>query len=232
VGVRYWNMESRLFAILRMSYNINIHLTEFLAFSASRLLGSPLGRFDLTDIPPAPRGMPQIEVTFDIDANGILHVSAKDKATGKEQSIVIKASSGLSEEEIEKMVKDGEAHAEEDRKFHELVNARNQADTMIHATRKSMEELGDKLEADEKSSIETAIAELEEAMKGDDKDEIEAKTQKLTEASGKMAERLYAQQQPEGEAAQAAGGAEGATESAKEEDVVDAEFEEIKDDKK
>ncbi len=191
-----------------------------------------LGRFDLTDIPPAPRGMPQIEVTFDIDANGILHVSAKDKATGKEQSIVIKASSGLSEEEIEKMVKDGEAHAEEDRKFHELVNARNQADTMIHATRKSMEELGDKLEADEKSSIETAIAELEEAMKGDDKDEIEAKTQKLTEASGKMAERLYAQQKPEGEAAQAAGGAEGAAESAKEEDVVDAEFEEIKDDKK
>lgn len=192
-----------------------------------------LGRFDLTDIPPAPRGMPQIEVTFDIDANGILHVSAKDKATGKEQSIVIKASSGLSEEEIEKMVKDGEAHAEEDRKFHELVNARNQADTMIHATRKSMEELGDKLEADEKSSIETAIAELEEAMKGDDKDEIEAKTQKLTEASGKMAERLYAQQQPGGGAEQAAGGgAETATESAKEEDVVDAEFEEVKDDKK
>ncbi len=191
-----------------------------------------LGRFDLTDIPPAPRGMPQIEVTFDIDANGILHVSAKDKATGKEQSIVIKASSGLSEEEIEKMVKDGEAHAEEDRKFHELVNARNYADTMIHATRKSMEELGDKLEADEKSNIETAIAELEEAMKGDDKDDIQEKTQKLTEASGKMAERLYAQQQPESGAAQTAGEAESAKKSAKEEDVVDAEFEEIKDDKK
>ncbi len=191
-----------------------------------------LGRFDLTDIPPAPRGMPQIEVTFDIDANGILHVSAKDKATGKEQSIVIKASSGLSEEEIEKMVRDGEAHAEEDRKFHELVDARNYADTMIHATRKSMDELGDKLEADEKSNIETAIAELEEAMKGDDKDDIQEKTQKLTEASGKMAERLYAQQQPEGGAAQSAGEAESAKKSAKEEDVVDAEFEEIKDDKK
>ncbi len=190
-----------------------------------------LGRFDLSDIPPAPRGLPQIEVTFDIDANGILHVSAKDKATGKEQSIVIKASSGLSDEEVEKMVKDGEAHAEEDRKFHELVNARNQADAMIHATHKSMEELGDKLEAEEKSNIETAISELEEAMKGDDKDEIEAKTQKLTEASGKMAERLYAQQQPEGGATPDSE-AETATESAKNEDVVDAEFEEVKDDKK
>ncbi len=190
-----------------------------------------LGRFDLTDIPPAPRGVPQIEVTFDIDANGILHVSAKDKATGKEQSIVIKASSGLSEEEIEKMIKDGEAHAEEDRKFHELVDARNQADTLIHSTRKSMDELGDKLEAGEKTNIETAISELEEAMKGDSKDEIEAKIQKLTEASGKMAERLYAQQQPEGEAAPDSQ-AETAAESAKDEDVVDAEFEEIKDDGK
>ena len=190
-----------------------------------------LGRFDLTDIPPAPRGVPQIEVTFDIDANGILHVSAKDKATGKEQSIVIKASSGLSEEEIEKMIKDGEAHAEKDRKFHELVNARNQADTLIHSTRKSMDELGDKLEAGEKTDIETAISELEEAMKGDSKDEIEAKIQKLTEASGKMAERLYAQQQPEGEAAPDSQ-VETAAESAKDEDVVDAEFEEIKDDDK
>ncbi len=190
-----------------------------------------LGRFDLTDIPPAPRGVPQIEVTFDIDANGILHVSAKDKATGKEQSIVIKASSGLSEEEIEKMIKDGEAHAEEDRKFHELVDARNQADTLIHSTRKSMDELGDKLEAGEKTNIETAISELEEAMKGDSKDEIEAKIQKLTEASGKMAERLYARQQPEGEAAPDSQ-AETAAESAKDEDVVDAEFEEIKDDGK
>ncbi len=189
-----------------------------------------LGRFDLTDIPPAPRGVPQIEVTFDIDANGILHVSAKDKATGKEQSIVIKASSGLSEEEIERMIKDGEAHAEEDRKFHELVNARNQADALIHATRKSMEELGDKLEADEKSRIEEAIKELEEAIKGDDKAEIEAKSQKLTELSGKMAERLYAQQQAGG--ASTEGKAETASGSAKDEDVVDAEFEEVKDDKK
>ncbi len=191
-----------------------------------------LGRFDLTDIPPAPRGVPQIEVTFDIDANGILHVSAKDKATGKEQSIVIKASSGLSEEEIERMIKDGEAHAEEDRKFHELVNARNQADAIIHATRKSMEELGDKVAADEKGQIEAAIKELEEAVKGDDKADIEAKTQKLSELSGKMAERLYAAQQQAGGAAPE-GGAEAATGStAKEEDVVDAEFEEIKDDKK
>ncbi len=190
-----------------------------------------LGRFDLTDIPPAPRGVPQIEVTFDIDANGILHVSAKDKATGKEQSIVIKASSGLSEEEIEKMIKDGEAHAEEDRKFHELVNARNQADAMIHATRRSMEELGDKLEAEEKSNIEAAIKELEEAIKGDDKAEIEARTQKLTEASAKMAERLYSQQQAE---ATQEGGAksDSGTGSAKEEDVVDAEFEEVKEDDK
>ncbi len=189
-----------------------------------------LGRFDLTDIPPAPRGVPQIEVTFDIDANGILHVSAKDKATGKEQSIVIKASSGLSEEEIERMIKDGEAHAEEDRKFHELVNARNQADAIIHATRKSMEELGDKLEADEKSQIEAAIKELEEATKGDDKDDIEAKTRKLTELSGKMAERLYAQQQAGG--ATTEGGTEKAAGAGKEEDVVDAEFEEVKDDDK
>ena len=191
-----------------------------------------LGRFDLTDIPPAPRGVPQIEVTFDIDANGILHVSAKDKATGKEQSIVIKASSGLSEEEIERMIKDGEAHAEEDRKFHELVNARNQADAIIHATRKSMEELGDKLEAGEKSEIEAAIKELEEAIKGDDKDDIEAKTRKLTELSGKMAERLYAQQQSGGAAGGNGGGAEKAAGAGKEEDVVDAEFEEVKDDDK
>ncbi len=152
-----------------------------------------LGRFDLTDIPPAPRGMPQIEVSFDIDANGILNVSAKDKATGKEQSIIIKASSGLSDDEVDRMIKDAEAHAEEDRKFNQLVQARNQADNMIHAIRKSMEELGEeKLEAGEKESIESAIKDLEEAIKGDDKDAIEAKTKTLTEASAKMAERLYA----------------------------------------
>jgi molecular chaperone DnaK len=198
-----------------------------------------LGRFDLADIPPAPRGMPQIEVSFDIDANGILHVSAKDKATGKEQSIRITASSGLSEDEIAKMVQDAESHADEDKKFHEVVQARNHADAMIHATRKSMEEIGDdKLEAGEKESIEKAIAELEEAMKGADKDAIEAKTKALTDASAKMAERMYAQQGgPEAAAAAgAAGGSAGAGASGGEsgkadDDVVDAEFEEVKDGK-
>jgi molecular chaperone DnaK len=190
-----------------------------------------LGRFDLADIPPAPRGTPQIEVNFDIDANGILNVSAKDKATGKEQSIVIKASSGLSDEEIERMVTDAEAHADEDKKFHELVTVRNTADQMIHAVKKSMEDLGDdKLEEGEKDKIEAAIKDLEEAMKGDDKDDIEAKTKALTDASGKMAERMYAEQQ-------AAGGAEGAADAGaqsggNDDDVVDAEFEEVDDDKK
>ncbi len=196
-----------------------------------------LGRFDLSDIPPAPRGMPQIEVSFDIDANGILHVSAKDKATGKEQSIVIKASSGLNDEEIDRMVKDAEAHADEDKKFHELVQVRNQADSMIHATKKSMEELGDdKLEAGEKEAIEAAIKDLEAVMKEGDAETIEAKTKVLTDASGKMAERLYAQQGA-GDAASAAddaaGGAEASSSSSNDgDDVVDAEFEEVKDDKK
>ncbi len=190
-----------------------------------------LGRFDLTDIPPAPRGVPQIEVSFDIDANGILHVSAKDKATGKEQSIIIKASSGLSDEEIDKMVKDAEAHAEEDKKFQELAQARNQADNMIHAVRKSMTELGDdKMESGEKESIEAAIKDLEEVMKGDDKSAIEEKTKTLTEASAKMAERIYAQQGAEA-TAEAQAGAEAAS-GGGDEDVVDAEFEEVKDDKK
>jgi len=193
-----------------------------------------LGRFDLADIPPAPRGVPQIEVKFDIDANGILNVSAKDKATGKQQSIVIKASSGLADDEIERMVKDAEAHAADDRRFHELVAARNQADTMIHATRKSMEQLGDKMESGEKESIESAIKDLEDAMKGEDKDGIEAKTKALGDASAKMAERLYAQQQGAGEGA--AGGGPGPEaghgEGGGKEDVVDAEFEEVKDDKK
>jgi len=189
-----------------------------------------LGRFDLGDIPPAPRGVPQIEVTFDIDANGILHVSAKDKATNREQSIVIKASSGLNDEEIERMVKDAEAHAAEDRKMRELVDARNQADSMIHATRKSLEELKDKVEEGEKKAIEEAMEALQEAIKGDDKENIEAKTKALAEASGKLAERVYAQQSTQQEAgaagAQESGGAAGG------EDVVDAEFEEVKDDKK
>ncbi len=190
-----------------------------------------LGRFDLADIPPAPRGVPQIEVSFDIDANGILNVSAKNKATGKQQSIVIKASSGLSEEEVQRMVKDAEAHAEEDRKFHTLVTARNQADAMIHATTKSMTELGDKLEAGEKERIESAIKALQEAMKGDDAAAIETKTRELTEASGKMAERLYAQQPQAGaETAGATGQDAGA--SPDNGNVVDAEFEEVKDNKK
>lgn len=191
-----------------------------------------LGRFDLADIPPAPRGVPQIEVTFDIDANGILNVSAKDKATGKEQSIVIKASSGLSDDEIDQMVKDAEAHAAEDAKFHDLVNARNQADNLIHATRKSMKDLGDdKLEAGEKESIEAAIKDLEEAMKGEDKDAIEAKSKALAEASGKMAERVYAQQAEAGAAAEGAADASAESQSASGDDVVDAEFEEVKEDK-
>jgi molecular chaperone DnaK len=189
-----------------------------------------LGRFDLADIPPAPRGVPQIEVSLDIDANGILNVSAKDKATGKEQSIVIKASSGLSDEEIDRMVKDGEAHADEDRKFHEMVDARNQADTLIHATQKSMEELGDKVSDEEKADIEASIEALKEVMKGDDKEAIEAKTKDLTEKSGKLAERLYAQKAEEG--GEAAPEAEQASANpGADDDVVDAEFEEVKEDK-
>ncbi len=185
-----------------------------------------LGRFDLSDIPPSPRGTPQIEVSFDLDANGILNVSAKDKATGKEQSIVIKASSGLTDEEIDKMVADAESHAEEDRKFEELITARNTADSMIHATRKTIEEAGDKVSEDEKAAIEEAITELETAMKNGDKAEIEAKTQKLTEVSSSLAQKMYAEQ------AQAADGAAGAGDasSSADSDAVDAEFEEVKDD--
>ncbi|MFW5452800.1 molecular chaperone DnaK [Thioalkalivibrio sulfidiphilus] len=188
-----------------------------------------LGRFDLTDIPPAPRGVPQVEVMFDIDANGILNVSAKDKATGKQQSIVIKASSGLSDEEVERMVRDAEAHADEDKRFHELVAARNQADNLVHATEKSLKELGDQVEAGEKQAIESALSELREAMKGDNKDEIEARTQKLAEASGKLAERVYAKQSAEGGAGEGAGAEQA---SAQQDDVVDAEFEEVDDKKK
>ncbi len=192
-----------------------------------------LGRFDLTDIPPSPRGMPQIEVTFDIDANGILHVSAKDKATGKAQSIKIQASSGLSESEVEKMVKDAELHAAEDRKFHEIVTARNQADNMIHAVTKSIKEAGDKVSADERQAIERAVEALKETMKSDDKDLIEAKTKDLAEASSKMAERLYAHGQAEqaGSSQQQAGGQGQPGSEKKGDNVVDAEFEEVKDDK-
>ncbi len=190
-----------------------------------------LGRFDLQDIPPAPRGVPQIEVTFDIDANGILNVSAKDKATGKEQSIVIKASSGLSEEEIEKMVKDAEAHAEEDRKFQELVTARNAGDQMVHATEKALADLGDKVSDAEKSEINAAMESLKKALTGDDKAAIESATQKLGELSGKLAEKAYASQSAEGGAEASAGSAGDGASAASDDDVVDAEFEEV-DDKK
>ena len=189
-----------------------------------------LGRFDLADIPPASRGVPQIEVSFDIDANGILNVSAKDKATGKKQSIIIKASSGLSDDEVDRMIKDAEAHADEDRKLTELVHARNHADGMIHATEKSLKELGDKVGADEKSDIEQAIDALKAAVKGDDKEIIEAKTNDLTELSGKLAERVYAQNAgSEGGEAHHGGGS---SHHAADDGVVDAEFEEVKDDDK
>ena len=185
-----------------------------------------LGRFDLADIPPAPRGMPQIEVTFNLDANGILNVSAKDKATGKEQSIVIKASSGLSDDEIDAMVKDAEANAAEDAKFEELVQARNSADGLAHAAKKTLEEAGDKATDEEKSAIESAIAEVEEAVKGDDKEAIDAATQKLSEASATLAQKMYAEQ---GEAAGAEGAAQQQEGGKAGDDVVDAEFEEVKD---
>jgi molecular chaperone DnaK len=178
-----------------------------------------LGRFDLTDIPPAPRGLPQIEVTFDIDANGILNVSAKDKATGKSQDIVIKASSGLSDEEIENMVRDAESHAEEDRKFRELVDVRNQADGLIHAAEKTLKDLGEKATGEERMSIENAVSDLKAVLDKDDKEAIEKKTAALAEASGTLAQKLYAEQEaePSGEAQQADSG----------DDVVDAEFEEV-----
>jgi Molecular chaperone len=185
-----------------------------------------LGKFDLADIPPAPRGVPQIEVTFDIDANGILHVGAKDKATGKQQSIVIKASSGLSEDEIQQMVRDAEANAEEDRKFEELAAARNQGDALVHATRKMVTEAGDKATADEKAAIEKALGELEVAVKGDDKAEIEAKMNALSQASTPLAQKMYAEQPQPGAAAQG----EAADDKAGD-DVVDAEFEEVKENK-
>ncbi|MFO7276925.1 MAG: molecular chaperone DnaK [Pseudomonadota bacterium] len=189
-----------------------------------------LGKFDLTDIPPAPRGVPQIEVTFDIDANGILNVSAKDKATGKEQRIVIRASSGLTEEEIQRMIRDAEAHAEEDRRFRELVEARNKADALIHAVEKSLKDLGDKVEPSERANVESAISDLRSALKGDDRAVIEKKTEALAQASASIAQKAYAQQQAGGESAgsssSTAGGARG---SSGRDDVVDAEFEEVKD---
>ena len=188
-----------------------------------------LGRFDLADIPPAPRGMPQVEVTFDLDANGILNVSAKDKATGKEQSIRITASGGLSDDEIEQMVQDAEANAEADKKFEELVAARNTAEGMVHAARKTLEEAGEHATDDERAAIEAAMAESEEAIKGDDAAAMEAATTKLTDATGSVAQKMYAAQQAEG--AEAESGAEVA-DDADQGDVVDAEFEEVKEDKR
>ena len=190
-----------------------------------------LGRFDLTDIPAAPRGVPQIEVNFDIDANGILNVSAKDKATGKEQSIVIKASSGLSDDEIENMVKDAEAHAEEDKKAKELVETNNMAEQMIHATKKSLNDLADKVEDKEKSDIEAAISDLEEVLKGNDKEAISEKTNKLTEVAGKLAERAYAEQQNSTNDESNANSDTSGNDNASDNDAVDAEFEEVKDEK-
>ena len=205
---------------------VTIHVVQGERKQASQ--NKSLGRFDLADIPPAQRGMPQIEVTFDIDANGILHVSAKDKATGKEQSIVIKASGGLSDEDIDKMVQEAEAHADEDKKFEELVTARNTAEGLAHATRKTLQEAGDKASDEEKSAIEAALAEVDEAVKGDDKEAIDAAAQKLGEASNSLAQKMYAEQ-----AAQAEGGEQAADgDKSSADDVVDAEFEEVKDDDK
>ena len=202
---------------------VTIHVLQGERKQASQ--NKSLGRFDLADIPPAPRGVPQIEVTFDIDANGILHVSAKDKATGKHQSIVIKANSGLSEEEIEQMVRDAEANAEEDRKFEELVTVRNQGDQLVHATRKMLTEAGDKATEEDKSNIEKAIGELEVAIKGDDKAEIEAKIAAVSQASTPLAQKMYAEQPQGGE------GEQGGDSGQSGDDVVDAEFEEVKDNK-
>ncbi len=216
--------KSQVFSTADDNQNaVTIHVVQGERKQASQ--NKSLGRFDLSDIPAAPRGMPQIEVTFDIDANGILNVSAQDKATGKKQSIVIKASSGLSEEEIKKMVADAEANAEADAKFEEVVTARNMADGLVHATKKTLEEAGDKATAEEKSAIQAAIAEVETALKGEDKAAIEAATQKLTEASSGLAQRMYEEKNQQ----QQAGGADAGGAHNHDDSVVDAEFEEVKD---
>jgi molecular chaperone DnaK len=192
-----------------------------------------LGQFNLTDIPPAPRGLPQIEVTFDIDANGILHVTAKDKATGKENKIKIQASSGLNEAEIQRMVKDAEAHAEEDRKALELVNARNQLEALVHSVRKSLKDYGDKLEAGEKERIESALKDAEGSLKSEDKAAIDAKAQALAQAAQKLGEKMYAETQAQAQAGgqQAQGASPGDAGKKDESNVVDAEFTEVKDKK-
>ena len=208
---------------------VTIHVVQGERKQASQ--NKSLGRFDLSDIPPAQRGMPQIEVTFDIDANGILNVSAKDKATGKEQSIVIKASSGLSDDEIQQMIKDAEANADADRKFAEVVTARNTLEGLIHATEKTLKDAGDKATADEKSAIEAALTEARDAAKSEDLAKIEAATTKLTEASGSLAQKLYAEQQAAGAAGGAGAQQAGGNSNAADDGVVDAEFEEVKEDK-
>jgi len=205
---------------------VTIHVVQGERKQASQ--NKSLGRFDLSDIPKSPRGMPQIEVAFDLDANGILNVSAKDKATGKEQSIVIKASSGLSDEEIERMIKDAEANAADDKKFEQLITARNTADGLVHATRKTLEEAGSKVDAAEKEKIEAAILATEAAIKSGDIAEIEAKTKELTDVSSSLAQKMYAEKQT-GAQGGAAGGAQG--NAGQNDDAVDAEFEEVKDDK-
>jgi molecular chaperone DnaK len=208
---------------------VSIHVLQGEREMASN--NKTLGRFELVGIPPAPRGVPQIEVTFDIDANGIVNVSAKDKATGKEQSIQITASSGLSKEEIDRLVKDAESHAEEDHKKRELVEARNHADTLIYSTERSIKDLGEKVDKDTKVKVEEAIGKLRKAMEGDDKEEIRRLSEELTNASHKLAEAMYQQaSQAESQKAGAQGG--GAKASKPEDDVVDADFEEVKDDKK
>ena len=207
---------------------VTIHVLQGERKQASQ--NKSLGRFDLSDIPPAPRGMPQIEVAFDIDANGILNVSAKDKATGKEQSIVIKASSGLSDEEVEAMVRDAESNAEEDQKFEARVNLRNQADGLLHATKKTLAEAGDKVDDDERQKVQGAIDGLDEALKGEDSDAIEAKMNALSEASAGLAEKLYADADPG--AAAAPGGDPGDSAPENDDNTVDAEFEEVKDEDK
>ncbi|MDD3812998.1 MAG: Hsp70 family protein, partial [Desulfocapsaceae bacterium] len=190
-----------------------------------------IGRFELSDIPMAPRGVPQIEVSFDLDANGILHVAAKDLGTGKEQSIRITASSGLSKEDIEKMTRDAEMHAEEDHKRRELVDTRNNADAMIHATQKSLKDLGDKVDADTKSNVEKEIEKVKAAAAGDDIEALKSAVEALTTASHKLAELMYAQASQQGaDAGHTEGGASGS--APKDDDVVDADFEEVKDDKK
>jgi molecular chaperone DnaK len=220
--------KSQIFSTADDNQNaVTIHVVQGERKQAAQ--NKSLGRFDLADIPPAPRGVPQIEVTFDLDANGILNVSAKDKATGKEQSIVIKASSGLSDEEIEQMVRDAEANAEADKQFEELTQARNQGDAMVHSAKKTLKEAGDKATEEEKTSIEAAISALEEALKGSDKADIESKTEALTEAISGLAQKMYAEAAQEG---QAQPEAEQADDNNAKDDVVDAEFEEVKDDKK